>query len=243
MRLDAPTLARAWLAVAQASAAKDDAAALTRTIAVEEYPTGIRLVATDRFLLLMAWVPDLDARHGHEPLVDEAPDRTVVVRDGDGRGKGLMGYVLTLASRESLADEPAGSLEVDVTFDARLPAGSEGTDATLEGMDPSYVILAVPDRERVWLPVVEDRYPEWRSALAGHARQATDTVRFQPEFVHRLTGVRRWAAGPVEWVFGGADRVALVSFPESDPRISGAVMPSRWETAEESGHAAAGDEE
>src|SRR5688500_10396647 len=116
MRFDAPMMARAWLSVAQASASKDDLAVFSRTVALEEYVNGVRLVATDRHVLLTAWVPNLDTKTHREPELDEAPDRTVIAHDGDGRGKGLLGYVLTLARRDKLDDMPEGTLELKVTF-------------------------------------------------------------------------------------------------------------------------------
>lgn len=98
MRFDAPTLARAWLSVAQASSSDKDLVTLDRTVAIEEFPTGVRLVATDRYVLLTAWVPDLGAYYEpREPGLDEAPDRTVITKDSDGRGRGLLGYLTQLA--------------------------------------------------------------------------------------------------------------------------------------------------
>ena len=40
MRFDAPTFARAWLSVAQASSSDKDLATLDRTVALEEFPAG-----------------------------------------------------------------------------------------------------------------------------------------------------------------------------------------------------------
>ena len=79
MRFDAPTFARAWLCVRQATATKDDAAVLSKTVAVEEFDHGTRLVATDRYMLLTAWVPRLrppeapDYRAA-EPGIAEVPN-------------------------------------------------------------------------------------------------------------------------------------------------------------------------
>jgi hypothetical protein len=232
MRLDAPTFARAYLSVAQASATKDDVPALSQTVAFEEFLYGMRLVATDRFVMLTAWVPSLDARFPAEPTLDEAPDRTVIVRDGDKRGKSLMSYVLTLAKREHDGETPDGTLEVEVGFDARLPSGAEAPE-TLEGLEPTYATLTVPDREKVFLPVVEAAYPQWRALVDSFTAEETKVVAFNPEFVSRLVGVRAWAHGPLVWTFGGSEKVAAVDFPESDPHVTGLVMPSRLHLPDE----------
>ena len=229
MRFDAPTFARAWLSVAQASSTeKEDLAQFFRTVAVEEFSHGVRLVATDRRLLLTAWVPDLDVRHRRIPTLDELPDRTVIARDPDGRGKGLLAYLLQLARREDPeGDLPEGTQEIRVEFDVRMPVDRAG-DATFEGLEPTYAVLDVPDTERVWLPIVQGDYPMWRGIVLGHTSQVTDAIAFNPELAERVARVRKWADGPLLWTFCGADRAALVEFPDSDPNVSGVVMPARW---------------
>lgn len=228
MRLDAPTLARAWLSVAQASVTKDDAAVLSKTIAVEEHTRGLRLVATDRFMLLTAWVPSLDAMSDDEPALDEAPERTVVAADLDGRAKSLLGYVLMLAKRAETDDDvPGMMLQIQVTFDVKVPAGEHVPD-TLAGLEPVFTVLSVPDTERVYLPVVQAEYPQWRELVDGFTSLKTSRLAFNPEFLHRVAAVRRWCFGPLVWDFGGPEKVAAVDYPESDPHVSGLVMPIRW---------------
>jgi|GEM_PF-5720069 len=228
MRFDAPTLANAWLSVAQASSSDKDLPTLNRTVAIEEYLHGVRLVATDRFVLLTAWVPNEDTDTITEPGLDEAPERTVVAADVDGRCKSLLGYVLSLANRDQ--DYIPGSLEISVQFNARMPAGSGGDVQTLEGMAPVYTVFDVPDTERVWVPVVQADYPDFRSIVHGHIPESTDKIVLNPELIERIAKVRKYSDGPASWQFGGADRVALIDFAESDPHVSGCVMPMRWES-------------
>jgi hypothetical protein len=229
MRFDAPTFARAWLSVAQASSADKDLPTLNRTVAVEEFLHGVRLVATDRFVLLTAWVPNIDTKINAEPGLDEAPDHTVISCDEDGRVKSLLGYALSLAKRagEEYVD---GQIELRLTFDARLPAGSDGGEQALEGMEPVYTIFDVPDTEKVWCPVMQAEYPAWRSILHGFVAESTDKIALNPELVERVTRARKWSFGPLHWNFGGPDRAAHVDFADSDPHVSGVVMPMRWLT-------------
>lgn len=222
MRLDAPTFARAWLSVAQASSNDKDLVTLDRTVAIEEYPSGYRLVATDRFILLTAWVPGADSVSGRVPELYELPDRTVVAKDSDGRGKSLLGYILTLAKRDDVPD-----LDIRVDFDVRVPAGQDA-DQPLEGMDPSYVVLSVPDVEKVYLETVEADFPAWRPLLLDHHSQDTKRIALSLERLNRLAALRKWNDGPLLWTFGGADSVAMVELHESDPHVSGLVMPVRW---------------
>lgn len=227
MRFDAPTFARAWLSVAQASSSDKDLVTLDRTVAVEEFPAGVRLVATDRYMLLTAWVPDLDSKFGQEPELEEAPDRTVITKDSDGRGKGLLDYVVKIARRDELDEQPEGTLEVQLMFDVRIPAGAD-TDQAFEGLEPKYAVLSVPDVERVYLPVLEAEYPEWRGLILDHHSQDTKVVGLALDRLGRLARLGRWNAGPLIWTFGGAEAVAMVELHESDPHVTGLVMPSRW---------------
>jgi hypothetical protein len=224
MRFDAPPLARAWQSVALASGNDKTLPSLHRTVAIEEYVHGVRLVATDRFMLLTAWVPNIDTDTDTEPLLEEAPDRTVVAADVDHRGKSLLAYVVQLEKRASLASE------CEVVFDVRLPAGQTGTDATLEGMEPGFTVFSVPDVEKVYLPVVEATYPGWRTLLDGFVSEKTDTIGLALEQLTRLGKLSAWNPGHLAWKFGGSERAAYVDLPMSDPHVTGIVMPVRWVT-------------
>jgi hypothetical protein len=230
MRFDAPNFAAAYLSVLQASAKDKEAPILDRTIAIEEFPTGVRFVATDRHTLLTAWVAGLDARFPREPMLDEAPDRTVIVRDdreGDQLGKQLLRHIVKVAKKdEDIADGPEGTMEVSLDFDVRIPAGTN-TPPTFEGMEPTYAVLTVPDVEKVYMGVVEGTFVDWRSVVAGFQPEKTEEIAFNPEFLGRIAGVKAYVEGPLVWQFGGPERVALIDFPESFPHVTGVIMPVR----------------
>lgn len=228
MNFDAPTFARAWLAVSQATGGTDDIAALARTVAVEEFPNGVRLVATDRFVLLTAWVPDLNAPSDRVPDHAEAPDRVVIVQDADQLGGKLLRHALKIIKRDDPHGiQPEGYLALRVMFDERLPASRAG-DQTLEGLELRFTVLELPDVERVWLPVVVTAYPEWRTLVLDHTPEETKAVAFWPERLGRLAQVASWTYGPLTWTFGGQERAAIIDWPESDPHVTGVVMPARW---------------
>lgn len=228
MRFDGVQLADAWLSVFAASAKEKHYPELYKTIAIEEYPAGIRLVATDRVVLLTAWVGDLDNYYGSPPAFEEAPDRTIVARDADGRARSLLGYVLSLAFRNTTPEDyTPGEVQVRVDFDVKLPPGAAGTQDVLDGMDPTYVVLSVPDVEKVYLEVQATSYPDWRPLLADHQPRKTADIVVAAEVVERLAKIRKHASGRIKWTFGGAERTALVGFPESDPYVHGVVMPIR----------------
>lgn len=242
MRFDAPTFARGWLSTALASGSDKDLVQLHRTVAIEEFPTGVRLVSTDRFILLTSWIPNDDATSPREPDLDEAPDRTVIARDADGRAKSLLGYVLTLWRRriEDHTDDQPFPLRCD--FDVRLPAGQAGDDNTLDGMDPTYVVLEIPDTEKVYLEVIETTYPSWRALVAGFTPETTKVVSFYPERLHSLGQLTKYHDGSLDWTFGGAERAALVEVRDSDPHVQGVVMPARWLTEHDPAETSVGTE-
>lgn len=236
MRFDAPTLAPAWLSVALASAGDKGNPLLDRTLAIEEHDGGLRLVATDRYVLLTAWVPRLGQEHRPEPGIDEAPARTVVTQDVDGRGKSLLDYVVKLTRRDELNSQPPGRLVVEAEFDVRLPAGMD-QDQPLEGLEPTYVVLTIPDVERVYLPIIGNLYPDWRVLLeAPEHVEPTTLIDLPLERLYRLGQLRKWNDGPLRWRFRGAEAAAVVELvggAEDDtsdrrPHVTGLVVPSRW---------------
>lgn len=227
MRFDGADLAHTWLAVAHASATHKQADPLLfKTVAIEEYADGVRITATDRFVLLTAWVGDVDAG-GAAPDLDQEPIRVVVARDGDGRARSLMGYICALHARLDRESQELDGIEVTVTFDERKP--TDGRNPTLDGLEPTYVVLSVPDVESVWLEVVTGNYPAWRRLVHDHRAKKTSSIQLRPDLVERLAKVGKHADGPLVWQFGGEEATALVSYRESFPFVHGVVMPVRHE--------------
>lgn len=238
MKFEASVFAKAWLSVALASGSDKDLPALHKTVAIEVYDTGVRLLATDRFVLLTAWVPDLDTSNDSEPLVEEAPSRTVVAHDGDRRGKSLLNYALTLWRRqldnEGVPRDGTETLAITIEFDQRMP--NDATAGTFEGMESRYVVLDVPDTERVWLEVIETAYPDWRPLVREHTAETTKVIHLIPERLSRLGQLGKFIAGPLAWTFGGAERAALLRAGDADVdgfQVEGVVMPVRWITEQD----------
>ena len=226
MKFDAPTLARAWLSVREATATRDDAAVLAKTVAIEEYDNGIRLVSTDRFMLLTAWVSSLE-HDADEPTLAEVPWRTIIAYDGDGRGRKLLGYVLTLGRRMETDKLPLGTLQIDVEFDVRKPLAPSEAEG-FEGMDPTFVRLRVPDTEEVFLHAVADTYPDWRGLSHTFTAVPVTALSLSPDLISRTAAVSRHSNGPLVVTFAGQDKAMAVDYPESEPHVTGYLMPRRW---------------
>lgn len=220
---DARTLSTGWLSVALAAANDQERPALYRTVCVELFPTGVRLVSVDGFIALHSWVPNAAHSDEPEPDWDEAPATTAIAIDVHGRGRGLLGHLLKLARAKDA-----------VPFDVRLTIGllPEEEGQTLEGMAPRWVMLDHPDHERVTLPVYEGEFPNWRKVLAGFEPHETDAVALNPEIVGRLAKLGKLHGGvgtPLVWRFGGRDRMALLEVGHGEPSVAGAAMPVRWD--------------
>ncbi|WP_372733584.1 hypothetical protein [Nocardioides sp.] len=222
MRFDAPTFAHAFLAVFNAAGTDKDLTVLYKAVAIERYTHGVRLVATDRFMLLTAWVPDVSDHP--EPQVDELPERTVIAADTDGLARHLLGHVISLANRDEFYQP--GTLQVHMDFDVRIPPGV-GEPETLEGLEPTFVVFDVPDVERVYLPAVGDFAADWRRIVIDHQGEETKQIGLNPEFMERLGKVRKHAEGTMTWRFGGTENPALVDWEDSLPHVMGVVMPRR----------------
>lgn len=222
MMFDARHLARGWLSVALA--ASDDKArpALWRTVAIESFVEGVRLVSTDSYMVLTAWVPNLDHDLDPEPTLGEAPMATAVAIDPNGRGKGLLAHLLRIASAKD-AEPVEVKLSLGITVNADAPANQ------FEGMEARWVVIEHPDHERLKLPVYDGSYPQWRALYVHFEPEKTETVGLSTWIVGRLAKLGKWwPECPLVWHFGGELRAAAVSVHGAENPVSGLVMPVRW---------------
>lgn len=220
MVFDAGTISRAWLSVAYASGSDKDRPQLDRTVAVESYPDGVRLVATDSYMLLTAWVSAYEPGDAPEPDIDEAPVSTAVVRDVDGRGKSLFGHLLKLAD-----DDDTPAFEVSLT----VGVGPEASQGAFDGLEASWLVVEHADHERLKLHTYDGEYPNWRKVVEGFSGEKTAAIALNPAIVARLAKVGKLhPASSLRWQFGGVNKMAAVEV-DGYPLVSGFVMPVRWD--------------
>ena len=222
---DGRAFARAWLAVAVASGADKDVAQLYRTVSIEAYPDGFRLVATDSTVLLSAWVPTVVAGElATEPALDEVPQTTAIAIDTHGRGKGFLGHVLKLTSGED-----ADKLEVTVRLGVTEPEDADATP-TFAGLEATYVELSLPESEQVRLLTYEGDYPAWRGMVTGWAGAEAETIALAPDMAGRLAKLGKIQPGTrLGFSWSGSKLPAWFVLVDSDPHVSGLVMPTRWD--------------
>jgi hypothetical protein len=225
---DGATLARGWLSAAIASGSDGGIPVLDRTVLIEEHLDGVRLIATDKYVLLRAWVPNLDDRGASEPGLDELPDEVAVAIDPHGRGKGFFGHVLKLAreAEKAAQDEPT----VGMTLGVVEQFGDEDRPV-FAGMETRYVDLTLPGTERLRLPIFEGVYPDWRALLTGFEAIETKRVALTPDMAGRLGKLGKIHGGeaPLFFAWGGEQKAARVHVGLSWPAVDGLVMPCRWD--------------
>jgi hypothetical protein len=211
--LDAGMLARGWLSVATAASTKADEAKhrpqLHRTVQIAQHTHGLRLAATDSYMILTAWVPEKDYELDEEPGLDEVPYATAVAIDEYGRGASLLAHLLSL----SQSDDHKG-LEVNVQLNVPWqPDEIEGADRQLDGFEALAVTVEHPDSERVQLGVHEGAYPHWQHILTrrtGRGGQVALSQWMMGRLAKaarphgELTAVRCWV--------GGKDKPLTVAF-------------------------------
>ena len=220
MKLEVPSrgLARAWQA-AQIAASNDDARPmLCRSALVEVFwGHGLRLVSTDTYILVRAWV-SLDPEGGYlEPPVDEEPDETFIVADPDHRGLGLLKYIHSLYRKE--LDETAVPM-VTITKCRAVP----DDQGVFEGLESEALHIDWPEHEEVILPILEGDFPVWRHLVDDERTEATDTISFTPRTLGAVAKLGELYKGrSIDWTLNGD--TGVIRF-EVGP-LSGLLMPAR----------------
>jgi len=223
-------LARGWLSVGHASSKDKDVPALNRTLSLEQHPSGLRITATDSYVILTTFVPAVDYDTTDEPGPDEAPVTSSVAIDADGRGAGLMTYLTKLAVdyHKTGGEMPHVKVRLNVRNMSTGPLGGP----QLPGLAPLMVTLEVADIERVDLPVYDGKYPTWQGIVSGISEQAQPTKRvaLHPDRVAAMAKVAKVHGDAlIGWTFCGETAPARVEVLDSAPYVHGAVMPVRWD--------------
>lgn len=229
MILDAATLARGWLSVATAASTDRDRPALYKTVCVEQHTHGLRLAATDSYVIFHTWIPETGFDLDPEPGLDEIPYATAVAIDEYGRGAGLFTHLLRLAKPDAIGEKEK---QIDVKIRLNVPWQSEdaGPEMQLEGFEALAVAIEHPDHERVQLEVHEGRYSTWQLLVGRHRKATTNVIAVSAWIAGRLAKAAtiHGKTTVIKHRFGGKDQAMAVEFGET-PAISGLVMPVRWD--------------
>lgn len=217
LTLPAPWIANSWIPVWCATGQDDNRPVLHRTIAIEWFEgEGLRLIATDSYVLLSAWIGVTEERP--EPHLEQAPDHETVIADHDKRGLGLIRYAAANAKADKDPDGHYHRIRLTVTE----PAGSRRTPALAESLE-AQVLAITYEGEVVELPIVESPYISWRSLITGGTPEAPDTIRLSP---HVLDVMAKTGAA-FTWRFAGEAGPIRLDSVDGTPRLTGIAMPVR----------------
>lgn len=152
-------LARTWATVSLAASQDESSPALYRAVHVEEYTTGVRLIATDSYWLAWAWVPEVGLEDLVALPVTSEPVQVQTVHDDDQRVAALLKHVGRQTAKN---DDPDLTVSIDLT--ARVI--DEARPTLSPELAPLRVLIEIPGRERVLASTVQGLpYPDWRKVI------------------------------------------------------------------------------
>lgn len=221
-RFNAWNLARSWASVALAQSEDDGRPVLYRTTLIEQFETGIRLLSTDTFVLLKAWVPNVDNADAPEPLIEELPDDVAICRDLDHRVLGLMKYAQKITKEDGL--------DTRLTMEFAVGSQDGAEHNTLEGLAASTVHFRIVEKydESIETPIFEGVFPNWRPLWDGHKWAPASSIGFGAGGILRLGKLSGlWDKAVIQFELGGNVGVAKIRIEgPSDVNVTGLVMPT-----------------
>lgn len=226
MIFDPITLARTWLPVSIASSTDSSRPQLCRTVHLEEFESGVRLAATDSYILLHGFALNQATQADNPltpaPMLDAEPERTATIIDPHGRGAGLLAYAYKLATaKDADPDDYPVSIDLDVT--------DPGSVGSFDGMDARRARIAVHG-ESLILPIYEGSFPEWTKVTADRPAISSPRIALHPARLKQLVKASSYTPNlGIGWSFTGPNSAATVELIDSDPYVAGVVMPVRWD--------------
>lgn len=222
MQFNAWLFAKAWNSVAFAQSDDKARPALYRTTLIEEYPEGVRLVATDSFILLKAWVPSEGYDKHDEPGKDVEPEAATVCMDRDQRVVQLMKYVQNQTKSDG-ADTP-------MVITMALGTLKGGAQNSLAGMVQQSVTFRFDQEydERIETPIFDGNFPHWKNLWYAHRGVPTQNVSFGADGFLRVGKLSAlWDKASIRFVMGGSLGVCRFYIMAPDVNVQGLAMPVR----------------
>jgi hypothetical protein len=216
---DGRQFAFTYQAVQIAAGTDKDFPAFYRTMVVDVFPGGIRLVAFDLSLVLVGWVERLDIIGDTNRVEDgEVPDESYVIRDPSLRLLEMMKDVHT-TTKDSLP------------IQLQIRRGSIGptTQPALDGFEIERLTFEAPDVKAVVVEVSPTAFPNWR---IPHDAEPTAEIGLGVGAILKLGKLAKLHEGAhVRMTFSGQHGAALVQLEAPGTNevfdIRGLAMPTR----------------
>lgn len=206
-----------WLNAFVATSQDESRPALFRTLSVEVFPQGVQLIGCDGTILLRSWVPANTEGEVPMPLLEEAPERAVVVMDVE---KFALGFVRTLTSMAGQDANRAAWVELSV--EPAAPPEEPGLGDLLA----SEVLVLKAFGQRLSCRLFEGPFPDWRALRFGlDAAERVEGMRLAVRLfgcVGKLKGILG-----VDCEFHGAERQIVLHGVGAAAEVRGLLMPMR----------------
>lgn len=217
LELSAFRFTLAWLNAFLATSDDEARPALYRTLAVECFPTGVQFVGCDGTMLFRTWCAAKAHLEAPMPLLEEAPDRTVVVMDVE---RFAVGFVRTLRATAGHDDNQFAPVELTIE-----PAPVGDAPMLGEGFAAEVLVLRAFG-QRLSCRLYEGEFPDWRSSAFGlHPSEQVDGMRLSVR-LFAAVGKLKGMLG-VDCTFRGADRAIEIHGVGADAEVRGLLMPMR----------------
>jgi hypothetical protein len=212
----------AWINAFIAASQEIERRALYRSLSLEFFDAGVQLIGCDGTAVFRAWVPGIEHSDAAWPLIEEVPDRAIVVMDPDGSGLGFVRALLRVTAEEGHEFEPLTISTGTADDEASLSLGEEF-------MTERLTLRACG--QRIDLRLYDGAYPDWRQLRLG----VEDIERVDGLTVAtRLFGMvsKLKGTGAVDLQFYGEKRHIMFT-ARGETEVRGLIMPMRRRAAEE----------
>lgn len=194
-------LSRAWLAVSLAGSDNEKSVPYYRTVRIEEFDDGVRLIAMDGYMAAWCWVPAWDLLQGEgwpagdgteATFLDEVPEQMATVRDEELRVRDLMKFLKAATAKNDSLDTP-----VEIDLEARI--SNENAPSLLPEWEQPAARFELTTRERIVVPLVQGEWANWRRIalrdLDGPAGKPAVRREIGTEYLGRLHRVAEHCRG------------------------------------------------
>jgi Ftsk gamma domain/DNA polymerase III beta subunit, central domain len=204
---------------------KDETRPALTGIHCEMFTNGARLVATDSYCLLAAWVQyhqtdDENIAHGFldttEPDLDELPNYTVTLLDPEHVLAKVCAHVATDAGAllKNHSTPPPLTLTIG-------PAPTTSQD-TFDGLDGTCATLTYGRVMHGTAPTYEGTWPDWRNLLLGITKTHTDAIQLSAQILGRICAATQILGENLQFDMAGRNKALRFTI---DPQESNAVHP------------------
>lgn len=218
VELNAFRFGLAWQNAFLAHGEDDSRPTLYRTIAIEVFPKGVQFVGCNGVMLFRTWAPIKGCEDESMPLLEEAPDRSVVVMDAE---RFAIGFIKVLTQTAGIEDNQYAPVELTIE---RAPADEEAPLLGEAFEQDVLVIRAFGQHLRCRL--YDGEFVNWRGASYGLKEgERVDGMMLSTKTLGTVGRLKGFLG--VECLFHGEAKAIEIHGVGAHAEIRGLLMPMR----------------